>query len=306
MSLIFPIQNQDVWELYKKSIQCFWHAEEIDFSNDVITLKTLSKEKKELLAYILLFFKNTDLIVIQNIHKNFINEFKELEIIFCYNYQLFVESIHQEVYHQTLFQYQSNEEFNDICNKIEKDLNEKNEWTLYALNFNNLSLCERIVYFIAVEGILFSSNFAMIFWFKHINERLDGLIESNELISRDESLHTLFGIMLYNNYLEKCSKNRVYEIFDQAVNIECRLIDKYLENKTFNIFTKDNFKNYVKYITDYILKQMNLETKYNVENPFNFINSYTLLIKSNFFEKRNTVYIRNHNMLKESDLSIFD
>ena len=30
--VMFPLQDQDIWKMYKKQVDCFWRAEEIDLS----------------------------------------------------------------------------------------------------------------------------------------------------------------------------------------------------------------------------------------------------------------------------------
>jgi ribonucleoside-diphosphate reductase subunit M2 len=58
------------------------------------------------------------------------------------------------------------------------------------------SFAERLVAYAAVEGIFFSGSFCAIFWLKK-RGLMPGLTFSNELISRDEGLHTDFGCLLY-------------------------------------------------------------------------------------------------------------
>ena len=35
--VMFPIQDQEIWEMYKKQVACFWTPEEIDLSKDLRT-----------------------------------------------------------------------------------------------------------------------------------------------------------------------------------------------------------------------------------------------------------------------------
>ena len=93
------------------------------------------------------------------------------------------------------------------------------KWALKWMNEND-SFAERLIAFAAVEGIFFSGSFCSIFWLKK-RSLMPGLTFSNELISRDEGLHTDFACLLYKNYIiNKVSNERIYEIIAEAVTIE--------------------------------------------------------------------------------------
>jgi ribonucleotide reductase beta subunit family protein with ferritin-like domain len=63
----------------------------------------------------------------------------------------------------------------------------KADWALRWIANSN-SFAERLIGFVAVEGIFFSGSFCAIFWIKK-RGLMPGLTFSNELISRDEGLH---------------------------------------------------------------------------------------------------------------------
>ena len=44
--VMFPLQYADVWELYKKQVDCFWRAEEVDLSKDLADWKRLTNDEK--------------------------------------------------------------------------------------------------------------------------------------------------------------------------------------------------------------------------------------------------------------------
>ena len=60
---------------------------------------------------------------------------------------------------------------------------------------------------------------------------MPGLTFSNELISRDEGMHTDFAVLLYSKLNKKAKKAKVHELFKEAVEIEkclnfsCKMID---------------------------------------------------------------------------------
>merc|ERR1712173_346229 len=92
----------------------------------------------------------------------------------------------------------------------------KADWALRWINSNNASFAERIIAFASVEGIFFSGSFAAIFWLKK-RGLMPGLTFSNELISRDEGLHTDFACLMFHHLKAKPSESRIKEIVCEAV-----------------------------------------------------------------------------------------
>merc|ERR1712153_187293 len=103
----------------------------------------------------------------------------------------------------------------------------KADWALKWINSNNATYAERIVAFASVEGIFFSGSFASIFWLKK-RGLMPGLSFSNELISRDEGLHTDFACLMFKHLVNKPSTARIVEIVCDAVEIECEFLTEAL------------------------------------------------------------------------------
>ena len=93
------------------------------------------------------------------------------------------------------------------------------------LNDKRSNFATRLVGFALVEGLFFSSSFAAIYWIKK-RGLMPGLTFSNELISRDEALHTEFAILLYSKINKKIPKKKLYEIVKEAVDIEKEFITR--------------------------------------------------------------------------------
>ena len=122
-----------------------------------------------------------------------------------YGFQLMMENIHSETYSvliDTLMSH-DNEEKDFLFKAIENIpcVKAKAEWALKWINSQN-SFGERLIAFAAVEGIFFSGSFCAIFWLKK-RGLMPGLAMSNELISRDEGMHTDFACHLYSNHLRQ-------------------------------------------------------------------------------------------------------
>merc|ERR1711931_398348 len=95
----------------------------------------------------------------------------------------------------------------------------KADWALRWINAKNATYAERIIAFASVEGIFFSGSFAAIFWLKK-RGLMPGLTFSNELISRDEGLHTDFACLMFHHLKNKPAESRIKQIVMEAVEIE--------------------------------------------------------------------------------------
>ena len=164
----------------------------------------------------------------------------------------------------------------------------KAEWALRWLTDKNL-FEERLLAFVFVEGIFFSASFASIFWLKSRNKLTKALGKSNELISRDESLHVDFGVLLYHHLKNKVSQERVESIIDEAVNIEVEFIIDSIPCRMIGM-NSELMIEYIKYVADRLLVQLGYFKKYEAGNPFDFMKTFSLDSKTNFFEAKVTEY----------------
>ena len=140
-----------------------------------------------------------------------------------------MENIHSETYSLLIDTYIKDEnEKNYLLNAIDHVpvIQQKAQWALKWINGADL-FAERIVAFAAVEGIFFSGSFCSIFWLKK-RSLMPGLTFSNELISRDEGLHTDFACLIYKHLTNKLTNERITEIISEAVEIEKSFISEAL------------------------------------------------------------------------------
>lgn len=150
------------------------------------------------------------------------------------------------------------------------------------------SFAERMIAFAAIEGIFFSGSFCAIFWLKK-RGLMPGLTFSNELISRDEGMHTDFACLLYKHINNKLSNERVYQIIEEAVEIESHFVSESLPVELIGM-NSGLMTQYIKFISDRLLVALGVPKKYNVENPFEWMDMISLQGKTNFFEKRVSEY----------------
>jgi ribonucleoside-diphosphate reductase beta chain len=289
--VIFPIKHHDLWEWYKKCEASFWTAEEIDLHQDLTDWSTkLNDDERYFVKHILAFFAASDGIVNENLAENFVNEVQYSEAKFFYGFQIMMENIHSETYSLLIDTYVKDDaEKDNLFNAIEvfPAIKKKADWALKWIESD--SFAERLIAFAAVEGIFFSGAFCSIFWLKK-RGLMPGLTFSNELISRDEGVHCDFAVHLHNNHLvNKVPKERIKQIITNALEIEKEFITESLPVSLIGMNAK-LMTQYLEFVTDRLLVELQCEKIYNVTNPFDFMDMISLQGKTNFFEKRVSEY----------------
>ena len=289
--VIFPIKHHDLWEWYKKCEASFWTAEEIDLHQDLTDWSTkLNDDEKFFIKHILAFFAASDGIVNENLAENFVIEVQYSEAKFFYGFQIMMENIHSETYSLLIDTYVKDDAEKDkLFNAIETfpAIKKKADWALKWIESD--SFAERLIAFAGVEGIFFSGAFCSIFWLKK-RGLMPGLTFSNELISRDEGVHCDYAVHLHNNHLvNKVPKERITQILTDALDIEKEFITESLPVSLIGMNAK-LMTQYLEFVTDRLLVELNCDKVYNATNPFEFMDMISLQGKTNFFEKRVSEY----------------
>lgn len=302
--VIFPLKYMDIWKAYKDAFQLFWTPDEIDLVSDIEDWKTkLNDDERFFIKNILAFFAASDGIVNENLAENFLKEIQFPEAKFFYGFQVMIENVHSETYSLLIDTYIDNEqEKNYLFNALENNpaVKKKGDWALKWINSENF--VERLIAFSVVEGVFFSGSFCSIYWLKN-RGLMKGLGVANEFISRDESIHTDFAVLLYNNYItNKLSNERIMEIMLEAYEIEKEFITESIPVSLIGM-NKDLMIQYIEYVVDNLLVSLNQPRYFNSKNPFTFMESIALKSVGNFFEKRMTEYqlATNKNEYEDSD-----
>uniref|UniRef100_A0A6C0JLW2 Uncharacterized protein n=1 Tax=viral metagenome TaxID=1070528 RepID=A0A6C0JLW2_9ZZZZ len=289
--VMFPIADQNIWKMYKKQIDCFWRPEEIDTSKDMAHWEKLSQDEQHFIKLILAFFAASDGIVLENLALRFMSEVQLPEARAFYGFQIAMENIHSETYSILIDSYIKNTEektslFQAINNYpcIEK----KAKWALKWIHDKRSSFSTRLIAFACIEGIFFSGAFCSIYWLKK-RGLMPGLTFSNELISRDEALHTEFAVYLYSKLEKKIHKKKIQEIIQDAVSIEQEFITDALPCRLIGM-NSDLMNKYIEFVADRLSIQFGCEPIYNSPNPFDFMEMISLEQKTNFFESRVSEY----------------
>lgn len=285
--VMFPLTDHDIWTSYKKQMDCFWRAEEIDFSKDENHWKTLNDNEQYFIKMVLAFFAASDGIVLENLGQRFMADVQLPEARAAYGFQLMMENIHSEVYSLLIDTYIKEEREKDKLFKALDNfpcIKKKADWAIKWIEDKRSNFATRLVAFACVEGIFFSGSFCSIYWLKK-RGLMPGLTFSNELIARDEGMHTDFAVLLFKKIEKKPKKKKVLDIIKDAVSIEKEFICDALPCKLIGMNSK-LMSQYIEFVADRLLVQLGYNKIWNTSNPFDFMEMISLEGKTNFFEKR--------------------
>jgi len=284
--VLFPIQYNDIWEMYKKAEASFWTAEEIDLRQDLKDWELLNSDEQHFIKMILAFFAASDGIVLENLASRFMSEVQIPEARCFYGFQMAMENIHSETYSLLIDTYiKDTNEKAHLFNAIETVpcIKEKAEWAMKYIKSAD-DFATRLVGFAAVEGIFFSGSFCAIFWLKK-RGKMPGLTFSNELISRDEGLHTDFACLLYSKMNKRLTQTEIEKLIREAVEIETNFVCKSLPVNLIGM-NATLMAQYIEFVADRLLDVLGHTKIYNVKNPFEWMEMISLQGKTNFFDKR--------------------
>jgi len=285
--VLFPIKDAAIWNMYKKQVDCFWRAEEVDLTKDIVHWNSLHNDERYFISMILAFFAASDGIVMENLAQRFMSEVQLAEARAFYGFQIAMENIHSQMYSILIDTYIKDATEKDrLFNAIEtfSCIKKKADWALKWIGDKRSTFQTRLVAFACVEGIFFSGAFCSIYWMKK-RGLMPGLTFSNELISRDEALHTEFAVLLYTKMVRKIQRHRVYEIVRDAVEIEKEFISEALPCRLIGMNAKLMCQ-YIEFVADRLVLQLGYDKIYNAANPFDFMEMISLAGKTNFFERR--------------------
>jgi ribonucleotide reductase beta subunit family protein with ferritin-like domain len=304
--VMFPIQDDSIWQMYKKQVDSFWVPQEVGLSQDLADWKRLSDDERHFISMVLAFFAGSDGIVQDNLAARFMGDVQLSEARAFYGFQIAMESIHNEMYSILIDTYITDPEHKDrLFNAIDNYscIRRKADWAKKWIADNRSSFAARLVAFACVEGIFFSSSFASIYWIKK-RGLMPGLTFSNELISRDEALHTEFAVLLYTKLYKKLNKKRVYEIIQEAVEIEKEFILEAIPCRMIGMNAK-LMSQYIEFVADRLALQLGYDKIYGSVNPFDFMELISIETKVNFFERTNSEYALANKTIDENT-NIFD
>ena len=296
------LEYTDVLTLYKKEVSSFWTVEEVDLNGDLIYWDKSTPDEQHFIKLVLCFFASLDEVVMENIGINFIEEIKNPIVRLHFAAQNFFESIHSEMYSLLIQNYVKDPKEKKRIMKSAQTMpiiNKKIKWVTKWMDPRTTSLAERLVSFLALEGIQFSGAFCAIYFFKKMG-KYPGLCFANSLIARDETLHAEGGVMLYKHLRHKLEESRVHGIIKGAVDIEKEFISEALPVRLIGM-NNQSMSEYIEFVADFWTEKLGYSKIYGTTNPFPWMEMQGLEGKTNFFEGRVTEYSKAGVMVDENE-----
>lgn len=305
-----------LWELHKKQREAIWFPDEIDFSNDRHDFMQLiatndetslehGKNVQHFIKMILAFFAGADSIVNINIKKKLSKiTIKEAEV--AYAFQQMMENIHGEVYANMLIDIISDPiERDELINAFKNvdSIKKMIDWGKKWIE-SDRRIGFSLVAFAIFEGLMFSGAFAAIYWLKKIvgESRMKGLMQSNNLIAKDEGMHTNFGCAMYNFVQHRLTKEEFEALMIDAVDISKNFVQDAIRIDMIGM-SVELMSAYLEYTADRLCVFMGYDKIYNTQNPdaFQFMDAIGFSNKDNFFERRPTEYQKSYNSKNKAD-----
>lgn len=291
--VMFPVSYPDIYAMYKKAASAYWTADEINFTQDLVDIDRLTSNERNFIMHVLAFFAASDGIVMENLATRFSQEIPVAEVKAFYAFQNAMEAVHSETYSLLIDTY--------VRDAVEKDrlfnavtnfpaIKEKADWAIQWIENKEASFGQRLIGFAIVEGLFFSASFCAIFW---LRERglLPGLSFANQLIARDESMHTEFACMLYSKLENRLPESHARAMVVDAVDIERRFITESIPCSMIAM-NADLMTEYIKYIADRLMISLGYSKIYQAMNPFSFMEKSAADVKQSFFEVRVSEYAK--------------
>lgn len=295
---LFPIPSneQQLFNMYKKHLSTFWVAEEIQWEGLYEDFEKLPGEVQTWIKQILAFFASSDVLVYDNILTNFISEIDNLTASLFYAVQGNIETIHSEVYALLLDALvQDEDEKANLFNAIETIpcIGKKADFCLRRMD-RSQPFAERLFCFGLFEGVAFSSSFAGIYAVKNMFPgKCAALTFSNELISRDETLHADYAALLYRDFVTlKMTDERAHQLVRELLDIESEFCRQSVPSSMISI-DPELMVRYVEFCADICLQNFGHAPLYKHKQcPLEFMALISLQSKSNFFEKKESSYAK--------------
>jgi ribonucleoside-diphosphate reductase beta chain len=306
-----PMRYPHFYEMYKNAIKNTWTVEEVDFSMDVVDLRSkMTPAERHLINRLVAFFATGDSIVANNLVLNLYKHINAPEARMYLSRQLYEEALHVQFYLTLLDTYipdiaereaafaavhniPSIRKKADFCLKwidtihdLER-LDTKEDRRKFLLNLICFAAC--------IEGLFFFAAFAYVYFLRS-KGLLHGLASGTNWVFRDESCHMSFAFDIVKQVRKEEADlfdtelvRQVVEMLDEAVECEVQFAEDILSGGVPGLSVAD-MRQYLEFIADQRLTMLDLQKVYGAKNPFSFMDLQDVQELTNFFERRVSAY----------------
>lgn len=299
------------YEMYKNGIKNTWTVDEIDWSTDLVDLHhKLKPSEKHLIHRLVAFFATGDSIVGNNLVLNLYKHVNSPEARMYLSRQLYEEAVHVQFYLTLLDNYipdieERNKAFDAIeqipsikqkaqfCFKWMDSINQLEE--IRTVEDRRKFLMNMICFACCIEGLFFFAAFAYVYFLRS-KGLLAGLASGTNWVFRDESMHINFAMEVINtarkedpSLFNDQMNEMVIQMMEDAIDAEMGFAKDILEQGVAGLSIKD-MRQYLEFIADQRLEALHIPARYNVKNPFPFMELQDMQELANFFERRVSAY----------------
>ena len=306
-----PMRYPDFYEMYKNGIRNTWTVDEVEYSDDIKDLNgKLTDPERHLIRRLVAFFATGDSIVANNLVLNLYKHINSPEARLYLSRQLFEEAVHVQFYLTLLDTYipdidERHEMFRaiDTIPSIKKKADFGFKWidSVYKLDsLDNMGekrqfLLNLICFATCIEGLFFYAAFAYVY-FMRSKGLLNGLASGTNWVFRDESAHMGFALEVvrqvrdeYPDLFDQDMKDQVLQMIQEAVDCETQFAEDLLHDGVAGL-TVQEVRQYLEYVADQRLTNLDLPIHYGTRNPLTFMELQDVQELSNFFERRVSAY----------------
>ena len=296
--LPIPENEKELFEYYQRHVSTFWTVNEVIFDADKEEFVNLDVNVQNWLKTTLAFFASADVLINQNIFENFLSEVENTTAQAFYSIQAAMETIHSQMYSLLIDELIDDEEKPNLFNAIETIpvVKAKADFVFKYMDAVHYSFVQRLFVFALIEGVGFASSFASIFFLKHTYPgQVKSLTFSNELISKDETLHFQFGGAYYR-FLKNTStvtpleQSFVTNVIHDFLKIEKEFIYKAVPVDQIGIDPSDMMY-YIKWCCNIVLQNFEMHELFKIQEcPLEYMQKIDLNSQANFFENKESSY----------------
>lgn len=306
-----PMKYPTFFEMYKSAIKNTWTVDEIDWSTDLVDLHhKLKPNEKHLINRLVAFFATGDSIVGNNLVLNLYKHINSPEARMYLSRQLYEEALHVQFYLTLLDTYipdhaerekafaaidniPSIQQKAKFCFKWMDSINSLEE--IKTIEDRRKFLMNLICFATCIEGLFFFAAFAYVYFLRS-KGLLTGLASGTNWVFRDESMHINFALEVINTarkeepYLFNEQMNEmITQMIEDAIEVEMGFATDILLNGIAGLTLKD-MRQYLEFVADQRLESLHISPRYNVKNPFPFMELQDMQELANFFERRVSAY----------------
>ena len=293
-----PFRYPWAYDFWKKQQQVHWMPEEVPLGEDCKDWASkLTDAERNLLTQIFRFFTQSDVEVNDNYMERYARVFKPTEVKMMLSAFSNMETIHIAAYAlllETIGMPES--EFTAFLDY--KEMRDKHDFMQKFGVETNEDIARTLAMFGAfTEGLQLFASFAMLMNFPRFN-KMKGMGQIVSWSVRDESLHCEGMIRMYHAFaretgcVTKAVADDIVECCRTVVGLEDKFIDLAFEMGPVEGMTPDDIKQYIRYIADWRLGQLDLPKLFGVEkHPLPWLTEILNGVEhANFFEARATEY----------------